>query len=585
MKRKRMLPFGYKLMISYLLIVLIPVIIIGYYAYTTSVQSIRVQASSSIEGTLQQTRENIMYQVNQLIRMTDQLYWDYSMQESLRLRENGWVVYETTIKSIEPKLQNAVNLTPNRALLRFYVQNEQFPEMYALHKAGTDPLVRMETYELFHMKRILSEPWYTNLPKAGSNGIDSSVYWRQIEEDEKFGNISLLRHFYDYNKLQHIGFMRVVSRIKDMLRSVDYEKLGESSSVVVLDENERIVYASSGSRTFAKLESWSDKWTEKHLIVKLPLPSVNWTIVAMVPDKQLQKEAGKVKNLTILVCIGSFFVLAFISWFVSRFFSIRITKIIHSLNAYRDGRFDKRIQYSGNDEFYQIAEAFNEMGNHINTLIHKVYLVNVEKKEAELDALQAQINPHFLYNTLSSISKLGKLGEIDKLDEMVAGLAKFYRLTLNRGKVIIPVQLEIEQVKAYIAIQKIKYGSRIDVLYDIETDVYGYDTVKLILQPFIENILGHAFFQAHIVITLRAYVDGESIVFKIIDDGIGMKSETIKQIWAPGGTGIGYGIRNVDERIKLHFSAKYGVTIGSCYGAGTTVMIRIPLYKESKPSY
>ncbi|MDQ0062772.1 sensor histidine kinase [Paenibacillus harenae] len=157
------------------------------------------------------------------------------------------------------------------------------------------------------------------------------------------------------------------------------------------------------------------------------------------------------------------------------------------------------------------------------------------------------------------ISRLGKFGEIEKLDQMVTGLAKFYRLTLNHGKFIIPVEKEIEQVKMYIEIQKIKYGSRIVVMYDIEADIYGYDTVKLILQPFIENILEHALFQSCVTIKLCAYRDKDTIFFKTIDDGVGMNQERVHQInQRSSGEQAGYSIRNVDERIMLQFGVQYG---------------------------
>ncbi|MDQ6422716.1 histidine kinase [Paenibacillus sp. LHD-117] len=585
MKKKPMLPFGYKLMASYLLMALIPVMIIGYYAYTTSVQSIREQAASSTMGTLQQTKENVLYRLQLLARTTDQLYWDYALQEDLRLKDNGWAIYNTTIKSVEPKLQNAVNLTPQRALLRLYVANEQYPEMYALHKEGTDPLARMESYELLHLSRIQDKIWYNAMPHVEPGDVDETLYWAQVEEDRSVGNMSLLRRMYDYDNRKQIGFIRVVSQIDHLLSGVHYEKLGANSSVLVLNGMNEVIYASSAAmERYPLLKHWQPEWEEGHLSIRQELQEVGWTIVALVPDEQLEKQIGKVKVMTVLICIGSFFMLAAISLVVSRFLTVRIRKIIHSLNAFREGRFNKRIQYSGNDEFYQIAEAFNEMGGYINTLIKEVYVVQMEKKGAELKALQAQINPHFLYNTLSSISRLGKLGEIEKLDQMVMGLAKFYRLTLNNGKMIIGAELEIEQVQAYIAIQKIKYGSRLDVFYDIGAEVYGYRTVKLILQPFIENVLEHALYQPNIQIKVGAHIVEGSLEFRIVDDGIGMKPETIRQIWSDDQSRIGYGIRNVDERIKLHYGAEYGVEIGSVYGGGTTVCITVPLSKKEEPA-
>lgn len=578
MKKRPMLPFGYKLMASYLLMALIPVMIIGYYAYTTSVQSIREQAASSTQGTLQQTKENVMYRLQLLSRTTDQLYWDYALQRDLRLRNNGWAIYNATIKSVEPKLQNAVNLTPHRALLRLYIFNEQYPEMYALQPEGTDPLTRMETYELLHFSRIQDKSWYKELPEVRADEVDERLYWTQIEEDRKVGNLSILRKMYDLQFREQIGVIRVVTQIDQLLDGVHYEKLGDSSSVLVLDNVNEVIHASSPSaEQFPLLKPFKPEWEEGNLVVKAQLPNVGWTLVGLVPNEQLEKQIGKVKLMTILICIGSFIMLAVISLIVARFLTVRITKIIHSLNSFREGRFNKRIQYSGNDEFLQIAEAFNEMGGYINTLIKEVYVVQMEKKGAELKALQAQINPHFLYNTLSSISRLGKLGEIEKLDQMVMGLAKFYRLTLNNGKMIIPAQHEIEQVQAYMAIQKIKYGSRLDVFYDIGAEVYGYNTVKLILQPFIENVLEHALYQPRIQIKVSAHIRSGMLDFRIVDDGIGMKRETLRQIWSNDQTRIGYGIRNVDERIKLHYGPEYGVVIGSVYGGGTTVNITVPL--------
>ncbi|MBC8081538.1 MAG: histidine kinase, partial [Gorillibacterium sp.] len=216
----------------------------------------------------------------------------------------------------------------------------------------------------------------------------------------------------------------------------------------------------------------------------------------------------------------------------------------------------------------------------VEELIKEVYVANIQKKEAELESLQAQINPHFLYNTLSSISRLAKFGEIEKLHEMVMGLAKFYRLSLNKGYTIIAVPLELEQVGAYIDIQSIKFKNRLSVWYDVQAEVHGYETVKLILQPFVENSLEHALFGKSITIKVTARLVEGNIVFKIIDDGIGMKPEMVNKILSRDGVQLGYGIRNVDERIKLQYGQAYGVNIFSRLGMGTTVTITIPAIKK-----
>ena len=242
-------------------------------------------------------------------------------------------------------------------------------------------------------------------------------------------------------------------------------------------------------------------------------------------------------------------------------------------------RTEKRIKYSGKDEFEQIALAFNEMATNTEELIKKVYISEVKKKETELQLLQSQINPHFLYNTLSSINRLAQLGYMDKLKETIMELSKFYRLSLNKGKMIISVKDEIEQVKSYVNIQKIKNGKRMEVAYSIEEEIMEFDTVKFILQPFVENILEHALYGEKIFIKIMAYKDENAIIFKVIDNGIGMSKDVIDQILSSSGNRIGYGISNVNDRIKLQFGNQYGVDIFSRRGIGTTVSIKIPVIK------
>lgn len=139
----------------------------------------------------------------------------------------------------------------------------------------------------------------------------------------------------------------------------------------------------------------------------------------------------------------------------------------------------------------------------MNRLIQEVYLSNLHKKEAELEILQAQINPHFLYNSFSSINRLAQFGEISKIRSMVSGLAKFYRLTLNEGRTMIPVEKELQHVQTYIDIQKIKYEDHLTFNFDIDQKALGFDTVRLILQPFVENILEHAFYGRPFISALR----------------------------------------------------------------------------------
>lgn len=564
--------FGYKLMISYLLLVMIPVVSIGYYAYTTSVQYVKVQTIQNVSGTLKQARDNILEKMKVVERVDKQVYLDQSLQIALNKKVEPWESYLTTSNNVIPKLEASLNLTSNDILLDLFLHNDTLPEIYFV-TVGQDPLLQGKRFELFHFDRIESMEW-TRMFRA----LKAESLWRQVDEDAKFGNVSLLRKMMDFHTVLPIGMMRITVKMDDLFGNLNYggSSEGVSSYLAVTNEQNEPVYESIENRL---PQDWASQ-PEHYMQIREPIDGLNWYVMALVPLHELEKGANKVKKVTLLVCLLSFSIFMAVGAFVSTYFSKHIRRIVLSLKSFQEGNFAKRIRYSGTDEFAQIAGAFNEMAENIEGLIQEVYISNLHQKEAELEALQAQIKPHFLYNTLSSISRLARLGEVEKLHKMVSGLATFYRLTLNQGRSIIPIREEIRQVQSYIDIQKIKHVDRLDVSYDIQFSVLEYDTVKLILQPFVENALEHAMFEERLHIRIVAYQDEGTIVMKVIDNGIGMSAETIRKIFANKDQSIGYGIRNVNDRIKLQFGVSFGVTLHSGLGIGTTIRIVIPVYKE-----
>ncbi|CAH1193069.1 hypothetical protein PAECIP111892_01141 [Paenibacillus auburnensis] len=569
MRRMLNMPFGYKLILPYVLCLLLAVGTVGGFAYTNSVNSLKEKTRENIQGTLQQMRDNIRYHTDNIERISNMLYYNYSLQSALRRYDQGWYSYETMTKTLMPALENLLNYTGSNIGLSVYLQNDSLSEVF-YYDNGQNPLLSTKRYEIFHLKRIEAEAWYRELRL--SETMAGQSIWRQILRDEANGNISLLERMDDVQRGKSIGMIRISVQISDLLDAVDYRKIGGYSTLRVVDGTGRVVIESSPENTAGE----SGSMDRNRLLLSEPLDGLGWELQAYVPNSLFDESADKVRRMTLLVCLVSAIVLAGLGIGVSSYFSRRIQKIVGSLNDFRDGDFQKRISYTGNDELGQIAAAFNRMGSNIEELIHRNYAVSLQKKEAELESLQAQINPHFLYNTLSSISRLAQFGDVQTLQLLVQELAKFYRLSLNRGEILTTVGKEIEHAKAYIAIQCIKYGDRMNVYYDIDPEVLEFTTVKLILQPMLENALEHAWFGSTIGIRLVVEKRDSDIVFKVIDTGVGMKAETIQQILDPDGPRIGYGIRNVDSRIKLHGGSRYGVVIGSRTGIGTCIQITIP---------
>ncbi|MFD0674648.1 sensor histidine kinase [Cohnella sp. GCM10027633] len=584
-KNKKYIPFGYKLMLSYSAIIIVPVLLVGYFANSVFVDSIREQTRSAIQGTLKQVTDNIAYRLEDTKRLSDMLYYDESLADHLRNYEAGWVGYETTTKYLQPKFRTTVEATNRKIWLSIYLHNETLPEIYSDYN-GMDPLQsKNRLYDWYHIKRIVDKDWYADYP---AEVFGETLQWRTIEDDDEHGRISLLRRIVDFKagKVTEIGFIRISVHLADLFQSVDYRKIGEGTTLLISDDRDRVV-VSSGEIALPKGVLWTNTDTSDDLVIDQPLPALGWHLTALVPKSITDGDTNKVRLLTILVCLGCVVVFSFVGMLVSRFFARRVHKVVAVLESFRGGEFHKRMQYKGRDEFHQIAVALNEMGGKTQQLFEEVYATNLRKTEAELESLQAQINPHFLYNTLSSISRLAKFGQVDTLHEMVRRLATFYRLSLNEGRKIIPVYRELEQAQAYLDIEKIKHGDRLSIQFDVSADVFRYDTIKLVLQPFIENVLKHGWIGDRIHIRIVAEKDQDTIVFQVIDDGTGIMPGRLKELRSSDGfEGAGYGIRNVEERIKLYYGNKYGVSISSKPGIGTAVTIVIPcmerMYENGK---
>lgn len=573
---KPRLSFGVKLLVSYLVLVLTPVAATGLFAYHSLYDSLRERTAENVGWTLQQIRDNIRYRVDEVKQVSDSIFFNQTLQRGFRSYKHGWSDFELSRRYMIPTFQDALLSSRGTIVIRAYFANPLLPEIYDMpQEEDVDPVAGASRFEWLHLARIENRAWYGELPWSVDGEVPLSVYkgddvvWRQVEGDEKFGHISIIRLLVDFDRQEAIGLLRIIVPLSYLLEAAEGEAAGALDRLMILDGGGRPVIdtadpdAAGEHKPFLRLEE--------------SIPGLGWTMAAEVPHGYIKPDADRLRNATLIVLTASTLVLSAIAWLVSRYFSRRVGKLLASLHAVRQGDFRKRITYRGRDEFAEIADAFNRMSEEIDTLIRKVYLANLQMKEAELASLQNQINPHFLYNTLSSIGKLAQFGEIDNVQRMLLELARFYRLSLSDGRSMIAVQHELEQVQAYTEIQKIKYRDKIRVWFDVDTDVYGYTTLKLILQPFVENALEHAFCQRTINIRICARKQGDRIVFTVIDDGMGMRPDTVTAIWNGR---VGYGIRNVHERIRLQYGADYGVELFSRLGIGTVARITVPAVRE-----
>jgi two-component system sensor histidine kinase YesM len=317
---------------------------------------------------------------------------------------------------------------------------------------------------------------------------------------------------------------------------------------------------------------------QKYIITKTSIPMVNWSVIGLVPVDTLFKDSKKVTRIIFLTgMIG--ILLSYIALAYSTKAIINpLTLLSKNMDTVAKGDLSIRMPIVAYDEIGHLTDSFNTMLIKINNLMEQVYNEQKQKKEYELSALQSQINPHFLYNTLESITSLIQLNRNDDAILVVKALAKFYRTTISNGKTIITIKEELSNIKNYLIIQNIRYQHKLAYTIDIDDNILDNKIIKLSLQPIVENSIYHGIRPlkrlGHIHIIGKKYSKG--IIISIIDNGIGIDPNKINILKKSKGNPTSFGLWSVDQRIKLYFGSIYGVKIQNVF-QGTHIDILLPL--------
>ncbi len=559
--KKKIIPYTYRMMISYLLLVLVTDVAIGYFSFIVLTESRTEIAESNIRTVMTQTSGNLKYQLDEIQRISDTLFSSAAFQRALQKKGDPYEMYLTMLDHIVPQMKAPLQLFGNPIRIILYANNS---DLNVVEGDDLSKPLQESDYYILSSNEIKDSDW---LP-AILNGRDNR--WMQVESDQELSHISHVRRMLSFNDYQVSGTLRITVGLGDLVG--DHVSFPEEDGITMrLVEGTTGVVLYERGGTGVELEQASSYLTLKEEVAGTDLVIETW-----VPQDYLRKDARRLQWVILAVCTISFLVMVLIGYVLARLSGRKMGKIISLVRTFESGGFEQRLRIHGNDEFSRIADAFNAMATNIQELISNVYIQGIRRKQAELDALQAQINPHFLYNTLSTISSLANLGETAQVTEMVKGLSKFYRLTLNQGNVLIPIGKELEQVETYMNIQRVKYVDAFTFTKDVDPDILEIPVIKLILQPCVENVFKHAWYGDTIAVRITGRRVGSLIELEVIDNGVGMKPDTVHSILTEAGKEGGYGLKNVNERIKLRYGQEYGIEIGSVYGGGTTVRILLP---------
>ncbi|OMF30759.1 hypothetical protein BK133_16605 [Paenibacillus sp. FSL H8-0548] len=412
-------------------------------------------------------------------------------------------------------------------------------------------------------------------------------------------NEGLLRAVREINELQMatkpLGTVIISMKfetVSNLLRNVNFDRSG---SVLLMDEkggsvtpaeplseyfNDEAFRKSIASHSGSSIQTIVDR---EYLVSFKTSEYTGWKTIGIISVERLYKDSHAVRNWIIVVTL----IIMLFAFLLARVFAQTITlpikRMLRPMKKVQMGDLNVTFPVDGNDEIGILSTGVNHMVNQIHTLIEDAYKGKIMLQQSEFKALQAQINPHFLYNTLESINWMAKTNGVEQICRMVSALGDLMRISISTEKEYITIEEEMKYISDYLYIQKVRFGDRIETEIHMDDDLLSVVIPKLILQPIVENALLHGVQvkKGKGVIHIRGHRLDDCIMFTVEDNGIGMDTEQAaklladEQLEGPEAKGSGIGVRNVHQRIRYIYGMEYGVTINSKLGEGTNVQIRI----------
>ncbi|WP_169081357.1 sensor histidine kinase [Paenibacillus sp. PL91] len=551
-----------KLLLSYVTVIFLPTIVLGLYAYHNSKSSLESQFLQSADNEAKKVTLEISYRLQRQ---------DVSIKS---------IVFHPTV--IELMSNPNLDLYTQFMMLNDKIEPIFFNLMYMVRDMN-EIMLYSESHQselgnfMTPSSAIKDKDWYLE-----TKGSDTTKWWFEDGElfatrviyNIEFRTVSAVLYVrFDYNKI----FGDFIGRVN-----------GGNGIIITDRQNRPVLSEHVGQMDDAQLQSLSRKGTSKarlggesYLVVNKDIPQTDWILHYLVPDNQYKTGIGNILSATGIIVLICMVFLSIIIFLFSETLLKGIEKLNTKMKMVEDGDLTIVVSANSKDEIGQLTNRFGSMLKQINQLISEVYQTKITQKSAELKALQAQINPHFLYNSLSLINSKALRIDAQEISDLVNHLSSYYRTTLNKGKEIISIQDEWTNVQAYIHIQLAMHNKRFDVEFDVDDKVFQFEMIHLILQPIVENSIMHGIDlkrEGRGRLILRASLDGEDIVFVVEDNGVGMEPYKIERILKH--ESAGYGIKNVQERLQLLFGSEYGISIHSQSGIGTSVIVRIPQYRH-----
>lgn len=582
----------YKLIVFFIVISILPLAIVGYLVNARSTDlAVNRETENALNlnntkmSALDRSFNEIEFMLGDLVTNFNTTYYLQNIDDSNYESDRAFsVVSEVgsrldSIMTSKPGLFDAVILIPSgdrTPFLRGVVKGGELNDFKSLPAYADTVHVRAKAV------------WqYSNRDGLSKLTVSESVI--EPFSDEVLGvavfdvNAEMLFDELDANKLAPGESIQIVTTDQTVIYDSDRTKIGERISI--RGETARIWQTASGS--------FKEQTGSGDAVVSYRTSDINgWKIIYRIPYANIVQGVGQISRMILFITfmVGCFAFMAALLLYIHLYKPI--AQLIKAMKRFEIGQLQERVELNRTDEFGRLARAFNYLAERVEELIEDVTLEQKEKKEHEIRALQAQITPHFLYNTINSIKSLARMNRPKDIEAMSGALIDLLRISASQQTDLIRIQDELHYVESYVTIMEYRYKMQLVLDLQIPLQLLACGILKFSIQPIVENCIIHAFdpeMQSRRIV-IEAYEEEDKIRIEIRDNGKGMNAEQLENLDAKLSSAVrpakrdhkgklhigGMGLRNINERLKLHYGDQYGLEFVSQPGKGTTVSMHIP---------
>lgn len=585
----------YKISIAFIVLIILTSVCVTYISFYYLLNFSTQKINLTIKDSLKQTIENVDYRLKEIERLNYNILTNKKLESMLMdqdITEKKAREYQSKfeteifssvfgslseyISSVYIIGKNGVNLM---STVDYYVKNTKYKNLqkHPLFRTAYKSKGKMNWY-ITNNKELINK----NINNILITGIRSIQYYKGQLINRAFLVVNLKKRFvFEIFNDKLKGLTEQVLLSDEQGKIINNEYKNNINNMFSADVVKEILNKKNGSIEIKYLNRSNSKKYKK--LYFYTSTHTGWKIITVINSSIFYKQIEDMRKSIITFLIIILLIAIIIAGMISRSITLPLDKLMKNIYEVKKGNLDVNLENKSNDEIQELTDSFNKMTKNLKRYIKQIKLDQKKLRKMELKALQAQINPHFLYNTLDSIYWMTKIKGNDEAAWMITSLSRFFRLGLNKGRELYTIKKEVNHVKNYLQIQQLRCKKKFEYYIEIDDEIKSCESPKIILQPLVENSILHGFknIKTGGIIRIKGWKQDDKIILEIKDNGSGINIDTInEEIF--NNKSEGYALHNVQDRIVLTYGKNYGLHFNfdeNKKGRGTRIQIWLP-YKK-----